>query len=154
MIYADPRIIPKPSVEDLAAKLARAESVVHDMTAVIAAKCEQELKLSEQIADAIGPMLELDTSDMELPELVAALIDVARIEKASAQVTNMEPEEAPGVFMVLDSNGRLAGPPHDTAQKAREHIEVLAAQRAGHRFVVARRIAICNTRIAIDWKEA
>ena len=153
MIYADPRITPSPTVEDLAAKLSRAESVVHDMTAVIAAKCEQEMKLSEQIADAIGTMLDLDTSDMDLPQLVAALIDVARIEKASAQVASMEPEDAPGVFMVLDSNGRLTGPTHDTAKKARDHVELLDAKREGHRFVVARRIAICSTSVAVDWKE-
>lgn len=153
MSYADPRITPTPSVEDLAEKLDRAESVAHDMTAVIAAKCEQERKLSEQIAHVISTMLEIDTSDMELPELVAALIDVARIEKASAQVANMEPEEAPGVFMVLDSNGRITGPSHDTAKKAREHVELLAAQRADHRFVVARRVAICSTSVAVDWKE-
>ena len=154
MIYADPRITPSPTVEDLAAKLSRAESVVHDMTAVIAAKCEQELKLSEQIADAIGPMLELDTSDMDLPQLVAALIDVARIEKASAQVENMEPEGAPGVFLVLNADGRITGPVHDTEKKARAWAAQAAEARQGSAFTVARRIAHCNTRIAIDWKEA
>lgn len=108
----------------------------------------------EQIADAIGPMLELDTSDMDLPELVGALIDFAIGEHARAQVMSMEPEGAPGVFLVLNADGRITGPVHDAEKKARAWAAQAAEARQGSAFTVARRIAHCNTRIAIDWKEA
>lgn len=128
-------------------------NLLQDMTAIIAAKCKQERTLAEQIAQAIGPMLDTDTSDMELPELVGALIDFALGEHARAQVMSMEPEEAPGVFLVLNADGRITGPVHDTEKKAREWAELGAQMREGKAFTIARRIAHCNTRIAIDWKE-
>ena len=128
-------------------------NLLQDMTAIIAAKCKQERTLAEQIAQAIGPMLDTDTSDMELPELVGALIDFALGEHARAQVMSMEPEEAPGVFLVLNADGRITGPVHDTEKKARDWAELGAQMREGKAFTIARRIAHCNTRIAIDWKE-
>ena len=128
-------------------------NLVQDMTAIISAKCKQERTLAEQIAQAIGPMLDTDTSDMELPELVGALIDFALGEHARAQVMSMEPEEAPGVFLVLNTDGRITGPVHDTEKKAREWAELGAQMREGKAFTIARRIAHCNTRVAIDWKE-
>ena len=128
-------------------------NLLQDMTAIIAAKCEQERTIAEQIAQAIGPMLDTDTSDMELPELVGALIDFALGEHARAQVMSMEPEEAPGVFLVLNTDGRITGPVHDTEKKAREWAELGAQMREGKAFTIARRIAHCNTRVAIDWKE-
>lgn len=128
-------------------------ALLQDMTAIIAAKCEQERTLAEQIAQAIGPMLDTDTSDMELPELVGALIDFALGEHARAQVMSMEPEDAPGVFLVLNTDGRITGPVHDTEKKAREWAELGAQMREGKAFTIARRIAHCNTRVAIDWKE-
>lgn len=141
------------TVADLDDDLTRAKSVVQDMTAIIAAKCKQERTLAEQIAQAIGPMLDTDTSDMELTELVGALIDFALGEHARAQVMSMEPEEAPGVFLVLNADGRITGPVHDTEKKARDWAELGAQMREGKAFTIARRIAHCNTRIAIDWKE-
>ena len=138
---------------DIDDELARAKSVVQDMTAIIAAKVKQERTLAEQIAQAIGPMLDTDTSDMELTELVGALIDFALGEHARAQVMSMEPEEAPGVFLVLNADGRITGPVHDTEKKARDWAELGAQMREGKAFTIARRIAHCNTRIAIDWKE-
>lgn len=128
-------------------------NLLQDMTAIIAAKCKQERTLAEQIAQAIGPMLDTDTSDMELPELVGALIDFALGEHARAQVMSMEPEDAPGVFLVLNDDGRITGPVHDTEKKAREWAELAAQMREGNAFTIARRIAHCNTRVAIDWKE-
>ncbi len=153
MSYADPRIIQRDRAADLERDLNSARNVVQDMTAIIAAKCEQERTLAEQIAQAIGPMLDTDPSDMELPELVGALIDFALGEHARAQVMSMEPEEAPGVFLVLNTDGRITGPVHDTEKKAREWAELSAQMREGKAFTIARRIAHCNTRIAIDWKE-
>ena len=141
------------AVADIDDELARAKSVVQDMTAIIAAKCKQERTLADQIAQAIGPMLDTDTSDMELPELVGALIDFALGEHARAQVMSMEPEDAPGVFLVLNADGRITGPVHDTEKKARAWAAQAAEVRQGTAFTVARRIAHCNTRIAIDWKE-
>ena len=138
---------------DINEKLISAESVVQDMTAIIAAKCEQERTLAEQIAQAVGPMLDTDTSDMELTELVAALIDFALGEHARAQVMSMEPEDAPGVFLVLTADGRITGPFHDTEKKAREWAELCAQMREGKAFTIARRIAHFNTRVVIDWKE-
>ena len=145
------------AVADIDDELARAKSVVQDMTAIIAAifaaKCDQERTLAEQIAQAIGPMLDTDTSDMELTELVGALIDFALGEHARAQVMSMEPEDAPGVFLVLNADGRITGPVHDSEKKARAWAAQAAEVRQGTAFTVARRIAHCNTRIAIDWKE-
>ena len=128
-------------------------NLLQDMTAIIAAKCKQERTLAELIAQAIGPMLDTDTSDMELPELVGALIDFALGEHARAQVMSMEPEEAPGVFLVLTADGRITGPFHDTEKKAREWAELCAQMREGKAFTIARRIAHFNTRVVIDWKE-
>ena len=136
---------------DLDDELARAKSVVQDMTTIIAAKCEQERTLAEQIAQAIGPMLDPDTSDMELPELVGALIDFALSEHARAQVMSMEPEEAPGVFLVLNAEGRITGPFHNSDGDARAYINQFG--RSSSQFMVARRVASCTTRIAADWKE-
>ena len=153
MSYADPRIIQRDPAADIARELTRAQSVVQDMTAIIADKCAQERTLSEQIAAAIGPMLDTDTSDMDLPELVGALIDFALGEHARAQVMSMEPEEAPGVFLVLNADGRITGPVHDTEKKARDWAELGAQMREGKAFTIARRVAHCNTRITIDWKE-
>ena len=99
-------------------------------------------------------MLDTDTSDMELPELVGALIDFALGEHARAQVMSMEPEDATGVFLVLNADGRITGPVHDTEKKAREWAELGAQMREGKAFTIARRIAHCNTRVVIDWKEA
>lgn len=143
----------KQAIDAFNVDLTRAKSVVQDMTAIIAAKCEQERTLSEQIAQAIGPMLDTDPSDMELPELVGALIDFALGEHARAQVMSMEPEESPGAFLVLNADGRITGPVHDTEKKARAWAAQAAEVRQGTAFTVARRIAHCNTRIAIDWKE-
>lgn len=154
MSYADPRIIQRDPAADIERELTRAQSVVQDMTAIIAAKCEQERTLAEQIATAIGPMLDTDTSDMELPELVGALIDFALGEHARAQVMSMEPEEAPGAFMVLNADGRITGPVHDSEKTAREWAMHAAEHRQGAAFTIARRIAHCNTRVVIDWKEA
>ncbi len=126
-------------------------TLVQDMTAIIAAKCEQERTLAEQIAQAIGPMLDTDTSDMELPELVAALIDFALGEHARAQVMSMEPEDAPGVFLVLNADGRITGPFHNSDGDARAYINQVG--RSSSQFMVARRVASCTTRIAADWKE-
>jgi BMFP domain-containing protein YqiC len=142
------------TIADLDDELNRAKSVVQDMTAIIAAKCDQERTLSEQIAAAIAPMLDTDPSDMELPELVGALIDFALGEHARAQVMSMEPEEAPGVFLVLNADGRITGPVHDSEKKAREWAAQGAEHRQGAAFTIARRIAHCNTRVVIDWKEA
>ena len=126
-------------------------TLVQDMTAIIAAKCEQERTLAEQIAQAIGPMLDTDTSDMELPELVGALIDFALGEHARAQVMSMEPEESPGVFLVLNADGRITGPFHNSDGDARAYINQVG--RSSSQFMVARRVASCTTRIAADWKE-
>ena len=154
MSYADPRIIQRDPAADIERELTRAQSVVQDMTAIIAAKCEQERTLAEQIATAIGPMLDTDTSDMELPELVGALIDFALGEHARAQVMSMEPEEAPGAFLVLNADGRITGPVHDSEKTAREWARHAAEHRQGAAFTIARRIAHCNTRVVIDWKGA
>lgn len=143
----------KQAIEAFDDELTRAKSVAQDLTAIIAAKCDQERTLAEQIAQAIGPMLDTDTSDMELTELVGALIDFALGEHARAQVMSMEPEDAPGVFLVLNADGRITGPFHDTEKKARAWAAQAAEVRQGTAFTVARRIAHCNTRIAIDWKE-
>ncbi len=126
-------------------------NLLQDMTAIIAAKCKQERTLAEQIAQAIGPMLDTDTSDMELPELVGALIDFALGEHARAQVMSMEPEEAPGVFLVLNAEGRITGPFHNSDGDARAYINQFG--RSSSQFMVARRVASCTTRIAADWKE-
>ena len=126
-------------------------NLLQDMTAIIAAKCEQERTLAEQIAQAIGPMLDTDTSDMELPELVGALIDFALGEHARAQVMSMEPEDAPGVFLVLNTDGRITGPFHNSDGDARAYINQFG--RSSSQFMVARRVASCTTRIAADWKE-
>lgn len=139
------------TVADLDDELARAKSVVQDMTAIIAAKCDQERTLAEQIAQAIGPMLDTDTSDMELTELVGALIDFALGEHARAQVMSMEPEESPGVFLVLNADGRITGPFHNSDGAARAYINQVG--RSSSQFMVARRVASCTTRIAADWKE-
>lgn len=139
------------TIADLDDELRRAKSVVQDMTAIIAAKCKQERSLSEQIAQAIGPMLDTDTSDMELPELVGALIDFALGEHARAQVMSMEPEDAPGVFLVLNADGRITGPFHNSDGDARAYINQVG--RSSSQFMVARRVASCTTRIAADWKE-
>ena len=126
-------------------------NLLQDMTAIIAAKCEQERTLAEQIAQAIGPMLDTDTSDMELTELVGALIDFALGEHARAQVMSMEPEGAPGVFLVLNADGRITGPFHNSDGDARAYINQVG--RSSSQFMVARRVASCTTRIAADWKE-
>jgi len=143
----------KANAEQLAEDLSIDRSVFNDLVAVIAVKVKQERTLAEQIAQAIAPMLDTDTSDMELPELVGALIDFALGEHARAQVMSMEPEDAPGVFLVLNADGRITGPVHDTEKKAREWAELGAQMREGKAFTIARRIAHCNTRVAIDWKE-
>ena len=124
-------------------------NLLQDMTAIIAAKCKQERTLAEQIAQAIGPMLDTDTSDMELPDLVAALIDFALGEHARAQVMSMEPEESPGVFLVLNGDGRITGPFHNSDGDARAYINQVG--RSSSQFMVARRVASCTTRIAADW---
>lgn len=130
--------------------LTRAKSVVQDMTAIIAAKCEQDLKIAEQIAQAIGPMLDTDTSDMELPELVGAIIDFALGEHARAQVMSMEPEDAPGVFLVLNESGRHIGPFHYTAREAQAWVSKQFGHD-GYEFTVVRRVA--TTSLSIKWKE-
>lgn len=126
-------------------------ALLQDMTAIIAAKCKQERTLAEQIAQAIGPMLDTDTSDMELPELVGALIDFALGEHARAQVMSMEPEEAPGVFLVLNADGRITGPVHKSDRDARAHAQQCGRSSSG--FTIVRRVATCTTRIETDWKE-
>lgn len=153
MSYADPRIIQRDPAATLSRELNSALNVIQDMSAVIAANCAQERTLAEQIANAIGPMLDTDPSDMDLPELVGALIDFAIGEHARAQVMSMEPEDAPGVFLVLNADGRITGPVHDTEKKARAWGAQAAELRQGTAFTIARRIAHCNTRVAIDWKE-
>ena len=129
-------------------------TLVQDMTAIIAAKCEQERTLSEQIAQAIGPLwTELDTSDMDLQELVDGLVGMVNGQAIRIETMSAEAEDAPGVFLVLNADGRITGPVHDTEKKARDWAELGAQMREGKAFTIARRIAHCNTRIAIDWKE-
>lgn len=139
------------TVADLDDELTRAKSVVQDMTAIIAAKCEQERTLAEQIANAIGPMLDTDPSDMDLPELVGALIDFAIGEHARAQVMSMEPDDAHGVFLVLNADGRITGPIHESDRDARAYAQQCGRSSSG--FTVVRRVATCTTRIETDWKE-
>lgn len=126
-------------------------NLLQDMTAIIAAKCAQERTLAEQIAQAIGPMLDTDSSDMELPELVGALIDFALGEHARAQVMSMEPDPLADVFMVLNAEGRITGPFHNSDRAARDYVQQFG--RSSSSFMVARRVATCTTRIAADWKE-
>ena len=140
-------------VAELEDALSKAQGLAQDPTGIVGVKCQDELRLAEQIAGALNPMLDADTSDMDLPELVAALIDFALGEHARAQVMSMEPEEAPGVFLVLNADGRITGPVHDTEKKAREFAAQAAELRPGGAFTVARRIAHGTTRVAIDWKE-
>ncbi len=151
MSYADPRIIQRDPAATLSRELNSALNVIQDMSAVIAANCAQERTLAEQIANAIGPMLDTDTSDMDLPELVGALIDFALGEHARAQVMSMEPEDAPGVFLLLNGDGRITGPIHKSDRDAR----AWAQQYRGSSsiFTVVRRVATCTTRIETDWKE-
>ena len=112
---------------------------------------EQKRKLSEQIAQAIGPMIDAETSDMDLPELVAALIDFALGEHARAQAISMEPEDAPGVFLVLNADGRITGPVHKSDRDARAYAQQYG--RSSSSFTVVRRVATCTARIETDWKE-
>ena len=141
-------------VAELEDALSKAQGLAQDLTGIVGVKCQDELRLAEQIAGALNPMLDADTSDMELPELVGALVDFALGEHAHAQVMSMEPEDAPGVFLVLNADGRITGPVHDSEKTAREWARHAAEHRQGAAFTIARRIAHCNTRVVIDWKEA
>jgi hypothetical protein len=153
--YADPRIIQRDRAVDLKRELERACTVVQDMTDIIAAKCAQEYKLSEQIAAAIGFMLDTDTSDMELPELVGALIDFALGEHARAEVMSMEPEEAPGVFLVQQPNGRNVQCPCNTRKAAMERADAMLLEGTnGTELYVVQRLARCVAVVEIEWEGA
>lgn len=138
-------------VAELEDALSKAQGLAQDLTGIVGVKCQDELRLAEQIAGALNPMLDADTSDMDLPELVAALIDFALGEHARAQVMSMEPEEAPGVFLVLDGDGRITGPIHNSDRDALAY--ALHHRRSSRGFTVVRRVATCTIRIETDWKE-
>lgn len=138
-------------VAELEGALSRAQGLAQDLTRIIGVSCQDELRLAEQIAAALAPQLEADTSDMDLPELVAALIDFALGEHARAQVMSMEPEDAPGVFLVLNADGRITGPVHKSDRDARAHAQQYGRSSSG--FTIVRRVATCTTRIETDWKE-
>lgn len=143
------------TVADLDDELTRAKSVVQDMTAIIAAKREQERTLAEQIAQAIAPMIDTDTSDMELPELVAALIDVALREHARAQIMSMEPENPDGVFLVQQPNGRTVSCPCITRTAATARAEAMLQDGTnGLELHVVQRLARCVAHIETEFKEA
>jgi len=130
-------------------------TLVQDMTAIIAAKCDQERTLAEQIAQAIGPMLDTDTSDMELPELVGALIDFALGEHARAQVMSMEPENADGVFLVQQPNGRSVSCPCITRTAAMARAEAMLNEGTnGLELQVVQRLARCVAVVETEWNEA
>lgn len=138
-------------VAELEGALSRAQGLAQDLTGIIGVKCQDELRLAEQIAAALAPQLEADTSDMDLPELVAALIDFALGEHAREQAISMEPEDAPGVFLVLNADGRITGPIHKSDRDARAWAQQYRGSSSS--FTVVRRVATCTTRIETDWKE-
>lgn len=138
-------------VAELEDALSKAQSLAQDLTGIIGVKCQDELRLAEQIAAALAPQLEADTSDMDLPELVSALIDFAMGEYARAEVMSMEPEPLPEVFLVLNSDGRITGPIHKSDRDARAYAKQCG--RSSSSFTVVRRVATCTTRIETDWKE-
>lgn len=138
-------------VAELEDALSKAQGLAQDLTGIVGVKCQDELRLAEQIAGALNPMLDADTSDMDLPELVAALIDFALGEHARAQVMSMEPDDAHGVFLVLNADGRITGPIHESDRDARAYAQQCGRSSSG--FTVVRRVATCTTRIETDWKE-
>ncbi len=137
--------------QDLRAQLARAQEVVQDMTAVIGAKVANERDLAERIAARAGHLFDLETSDLELDELIDGLLEYAVSAHIQAEVQAMEPEDAPGVFLVLNADGRITGPVHDSDAAARAYVQQCG--RASSAFMVVRRVATCTTRIVADWKE-
>lgn len=150
--YADPRIIPNPSYAYLKAELNNAQGLVQDMTAIIAARCAQDLALSEQIAHAIGDTLDTDPADMDLPELVQALIDYARDQHVRAEAMAIEPDPTPAppaTFFVLNFDGRITGRAHNSDSDAR----AWAANNGAGAFTIVRVVASCTTRVATEWKE-
>ena len=138
-------------VSELEDALSKAQGLAQDLTGIVGVKCQDEPRLAEQIAGALNPMLDADTSDMDLPELVAALIDFALGEHARAQVMSMEPDDAHGVFLVLNADGRITGPIHESDRDARAYAQQCGRSSSG--FTVVRRVATCTTRIETDWKE-
>lgn len=143
------------TVADLDDELTRAKAVVQDMTAIIAAKCEQERTLAEQIAQAIAPMIDTDTSDMELPELVAALIDVALNAHFSDLATPVTPENPDGVFLVQQPNGRTVSCPCITRTAATARAEAMLQEGTnGLELHVVQRLARCVAHIETEFKEA
>ena len=142
------------SLPDVLAELNRTQSVVQDLTSVIAANRARDLELAERIAARAGYLFDTDPSDMELDDLVDALLEEVAGRHLSAAIQAMEPD-VDAVFFVLDADGRITGPVHDTEKKARAWVAQAAELRQGTAFTIARRIAHCNTRVAvaIDWKE-
>ena len=139
------------SCQDLRAELARAQEVVQDMIAVISAKVANERDLAERIAARAGHLFDLETSDLELDDLIDGLLEYAVSAHIQAEVQAMEPEDAPGVFLVLNADGRIIGPFHNSDGDARAYIQQFG--RSSSQFMVARRVATCTTRIVADWKE-
>jgi hypothetical protein len=135
--------------------LARAYDVIEDMTAVIAAKTEQELRISEKIAAAIGDMCITETTDMNLPELVDRLIDIAHAEHARAGTLAWVPEpepSPPAVFLVFDDCGRIRVPSCTSVDDAMERAEsMLREGSSGTVLYVARRVAQCAAHIQTVW---
>lgn len=139
------------SLPDVLAELAKAQEVVQDMIAVISAKVANERDLAERIAARAGHLFDLETSDLELDDLIDGLLEYAVSAHIQAEVQAMEPEDAPGVFLVLNAEGRITGPFHNSDGDARAYIQQFG--RSSSQFLVARRVATCTTRIVADWKE-
>lgn len=153
MSYADPRIIQRDRAADLERELQRTQCVVQDLTAVIAAKCARDLELAERIAARAAHLFDADTSDMELEDLIDALLEEVAGQHISAEIQAMEPD-VDAVFFALNEDGRITGPIHPSEAKAREWGERMLKDRQGRQFTVVRRVATCSTRVLIDWTEA
>lgn len=140
------------SLPDVLAELNRTQSVVQDLTSVIAANRARDLELAERIAARAGYLFDTDPSDMELDDLVDALLEEVAGRHLSAAVQAMEPD-VDAVFFVLDADGRITGPVHPSEDKAREWAERMLKDRHGRQFTVVRRVATCNSRVLNEWKE-
>lgn len=123
-----------------------------DLTFVIAANSARDLKLAERIAARAGCLFDADPSDMELDDLVDALLEEVAGRHLSAAIQAMEPD-VDAVFFVLDADGRITGPVHPSEDKARDWAERMLKDRQGRQFTVVRRVATCNSRVLNEWKE-
>lgn len=108
--------------------------------------------LAERIAARAGCLFDADPSDMELDDLVDALLEEVAGRHLSAAIQAMEPD-VDAVFFVLDADGRITGPVHPSEDKAREWAERMLKDRQGRQFTVVRRVATCNSRVLNEWKE-